>query len=674
MDKFIEDYNNYNGNNIKIEYECDDINNVTVEKNISIKNTLPPKLYNYDSEFEKNIMFDDLFVSYLINKYEPITDSIKIKLLFKKLVIPYDKLFDVKIIDDALYINGKIQMPLIFKNTTQDKRFTYYEIFREIKFLSPNHERLTTNCSFQIIGPDEIKSETLYLISDFYEMAELFRKNMSDYNVGNNNILFFKPMEFGKQLKYNSIRLHSEDYTNLQIKYYENKMEIFNDYEDIIKRIDVKIDLFDIREMHYMRIDHCLYESKNLLHYMIYINVLLTTLAKGGSVILSIRKIFTTATVELLYFLSLFFKKIIFFADKKEQKGYRLIFIYFKGCSDSKLKGYRDILKEVIGHEESLGANINIENQNDTNCSYYPYEKNYEKNNVQIFFHNIFKFKCVVDGMSKFIQFIESINNYLISNIKIYNELHRRLQHILTDSTIHIDRRKKLVDKLLELNLHTSINWCIKNEINFNNIFETLQSSERNKNIINYFFPPGVNFNKIQMTNESYYSVSSYKDAEYTTELIKQHLKQNTKELIITDGCSNVGGNTLNFLKNFKFVNAVEYDKTTSVMLENNIKLYGFSNYKVYNNDYTKIMNNLQQDVVFLDPPWGGIKYKYYDTINLYLSNTSLADIVGKIINSVQLICIKVPDNFDIVTLYEKKFKEIHIYKLKKYKIVIVKA
>lgn len=79
----------------------------------------------------------------------------------------------------------------------------------------------------------------------------------------------------------------------------------------------------------------------------------------------------------------------------------------------------------------------------------------------------------------------------------------------------------------------------------------------------------------------------------------------------ITDGSANMGGNTISFLMNKFSVNVVEIDKPTCKILENNVSLYKFDiKYKVFYADYTIIYEKLKQDIVFLDPPWGGLQEK----------------------------------------------------------------
>jgi adenine-specific DNA methylase len=45
-------------------------------------------------------------------------------------------------------------------------------------------------------------------------------------------------------------------------------------------------------------------------------------------------------------------------------------------------------------------------------------------------------------------------------------------------------------------------------------------------------------------------------------------------------------------------------------MLRQNLKTVGAANVECYNDDFTTNFHRLKQDVIFLDPPWGGPEYR----------------------------------------------------------------
>ena len=150
---------------------------------------------------------------------------------------------------------------------------------------------------------------------------------------------------------------------------------------------------------------------------------------------------------------------------------------------------------------------------------------------------------------------------------------------------------------------------------------------------INIYFPKTNNVNKLQITKEGIYSTSLPSVMNEIINIIEKDINQKLNTLIITDATANVGGSVINFILKAKFVNAIEIDSFTCKVLQHNISLYDKQNVKVYCEDYTKIMNKLTQDIVFIDPPWGGIDYGHVKKLNLELSGISLSDIVNNLKN-----------------------------------------
>ena len=173
-------------------------------------------------------------------------------------------------------------------------------------------------------------------------------------------------------------------------------------------------------------------------------------------------------------------------------------------------------------------------------------------------------------------------------------------------------------------------------------------------------FPHPVPDN-IRLSKQSIISSSFVDEAEQTSRFIKKILpKLNT----ITDATANVGCNTLNFSKHFSHVNAIEIDPLEYDRLENNIKLYKLKNVSVYNLDYTKILDNLTQDVVFIDAPQGGKKHFLLEKFIQSLSKIRIENIVNYILNRriARLVVLKVPRNIWLSDL-KYPYKRVDIYR-----------
>lgn len=160
----------------------------------------------------------------------------------------------------------------------------------------------------------------------------------------------------------------------------------------------------------------------------------------------------------------------------------------------------------------------------------------------------------------------------------------------------------------------------------------------------------GINIKNYQLSNIGYYSIILPKDSERIANIIKSYFDSN---IVVTDATSNMGGVVMKLSDYFK-VNAVEINNKHFEILKNNVNNYG-SKHKVnfYCNDYLDIIDELKQDVVFFDPPWGGTDYRKEKNIDLKLDNISISKIVEYILenNLARLIVVRVPINYKIIKL-----------------------
>jgi 16S rRNA G966 N2-methylase RsmD len=167
---------------------------------------------------------------------------------------------------------------------------------------------------------------------------------------------------------------------------------------------------------------------------------------------------------------------------------------------------------------------------------------------------------------------------------------------------------------------------------------------------------------KLKIDKESYHYISIREIAKSITSIISYHLNNmdlNINNTIITDATAGVGGNTISFGMNFKYVNAIEIDPIRSTYLQNNINIYGLTNINVMNGNCINLLKNIkEQQVVYIDPPWGGKNYKNYNKLRLSLSNISLEQICNDLMSNKtkcqpELIILKLPINYDIEYLYK---------------------
>ncbi|CAH0518156.1 unnamed protein product [Peronospora belbahrii] len=167
---------------------------------------------------------------------------------------------------------------------------------------------------------------------------------------------------------------------------------------------------------------------------------------------------------------------------------------------------------------------------------------------------------------------------------------------------------------------------------------------------------------KDDITSES--GNEDHEDGKRTIEERKKY------PLVVTDGTACVGGNVLSFCDFFMHVNAIENDSTRVQMLRHNLQVLKKTNVTCMHANYLDVMLELQQDVVFLDPPWGGPEYKDLNKVDLFLADVPLHEICTRLQSSTKCIVLKVPSNFDDVkfsryvpgnVIIRRDFKKMHL-------------
>jgi len=181
---------------------------------------------------------------------------------------------------------------------------------------------------------------------------------------------------------------------------------------------------------------------------------------------------------------------------------------------------------------------------------------------------------------------------------------------------------------------------------------------------LNYYFQPIdlVDQTHLQMSEVSLYSTTPWREANFISRIIMNFYEGQTplltpvsKEgLTLTDATANVGGNTISFyLSGIKWINAVELNPTTCQMLSNNLQTYHLPTDRVHCCDYLSLYKDLLQDVVFLDPPWGGQDYMKNPVLDLSLSGVDLSEICWTLFtdHKASLVVLKLPLNYNLPNL-----------------------
>ena len=158
---------------------------------------------------------------------------------------------------------------------------------------------------------------------------------------------------------------------------------------------------------------------------------------------------------------------------------------------------------------------------------------------------------------------------------------------------------------------------------------------------------------KIKLDQEALYSVTDSISADKMTLIIGQ-LPGITRSSIITDLTSCVGGNVISFARYFKKVRAIELDPLRFKLLQHNVNaiLGPKAPVEFINGDAIIEATKHKQDILYMDPPWGGSDYMTQvvgNTLPLYLSGHDIGELCESTFkNHARHVVIKAPVNFDI--------------------------
>lgn len=184
----------------------------------------------------------------------------------------------------------------------------------------------------------------------------------------------------------------------------------------------------------------------------------------------------------------------------------------------------------------------------------------------------------------------------------------------------------------------------------------------------------GLDYTKLQTTEEGSYSITRRRDAERIINILK-HVFPNMKSMTITDATACNGGDTLNFAFKFGHVHSIELKDDNFKALTNNVEVYGFQNVTLYHANAVTFFN-WNTHILYVDPPWGGKDYKKHENLDLYLSEKRLDIWLEEILlrkNRPQHIILKLPVNYNFNRLnFLVNVDSIKPYQIRSYILVII--
>lgn len=261
------------------------------------------------------------------------------------------------------------------------------------------------------------------------------------------------------------------------------------------------------------------------------------------------------------------------------------------------------------------------------------------------------------------------------------------------DNNFNIEDISKNVPNIIFNDENQAIEY--NNNINETNNFDAWEDSiNDNQFIINNkimrIFPQLKNiknYSKLKIDDDSLTYITIREIADLTSKIICHHLIKfniNPQKIKIIDYTAGVGGNVLSFSKYFNKVYAIEIHKERYECLINNVNVYEYENVFCINdssiNFNEKFLIDVNPNVIFVDPPWGGNTYKENESLRLKLGDISIENLVIDIffklydniikkenltieINSKKIyksnifhnkfVVLKLPKNYDVEHFYE---------------------
>ena len=155
---------------------------------------------------------------------------------------------------------------------------------------------------------------------------------------------------------------------------------------------------------------------------------------------------------------------------------------------------------------------------------------------------------------------------------------------------------------------------------------------------------------------EGAYSMDTGSDMKFLCEWIRIYHKKNN--IVITCATSGIGGCAMQFLASgvFSAVNCVEKNQKRFEFLKTNLKNVAMRSnasicpYHVFFDSYVNIWKSIKNDIIYFDPPWGGIDYYKKKDIFLHLDGICIASFIMKIFAERNcnhlLIILKTPKNW----------------------------
>lgn len=167
-----------------------------------------------------------------------------------------------------------------------------------------------------------------------------------------------------------------------------------------------------------------------------------------------------------------------------------------------------------------------------------------------------------------------------------------------------------------------------------------------------------LSLKKFVVNEEGRFSITRPYESNQILLIIKNFIKDDLRDKIVTDSTACMGGDLINFSQECRMVNGIEIDPDNFSLLVKNCKNFECDNVNLFCQSYLDIYKKLKQNIIYMDPPWGGTSYKNKDMIFLKLGPYDLHVLIDLIKNAnvAEYLFIKVPLN---VSLFLVKYDQL---------------
>lgn len=410
-----------------------------------------------------------------------------------------------------------------------------------------------------------------------------------------------------------------------------------------------------------------LYDLYNILKY----------LSPNGTVILDMIYGYTNVTKHIIYFLACVFNNTYIHKSEYSTKYLPYANIIATGFDPSKISlelktsMINDIYK-ALSKLNKCGEELQLPNNVPERKIFVDlFDWNSNTDIERLFIVNSFDFRTTPS-----MQFEEAYDNYIYEFNKLISNHNKQILSFVDSWSLYQNNNKytqEIITLATNVKIFSYVKFCKKYKLNIPKevLYQYRQISSDPEYISRTYFPyrSGINYKLLKITPEGYYSISRPFIGNEIIKIMSNILGNEMINLTITDVCGGNGGDSINFCSYYKFTNIVEANPIHCEVIKHNLKIYKLHNYRIYCDFYDKVYEKIKQDIIYIDPPWGGSKIKNLSTANIKLGSVNIHQLVNHLAltnQSVEYIILKLPPNFDLIQYnrYLDKNIKVSIYNI----------